>query len=400
MKKHKLSVLLAACLFALVLPVGCATDTTQANNTQTGNFNSDEIPEGELKKYVVNGFDSGKEMMTCSVEGTIRCYLEKGEQYVKEGEGSCKVLLKEGDKYIPKLYQPFDLSTVAGGADYSEFSVVDKISCWVYNAQDVSTSLPLDFVFNDGTKIIKTYVLQPNSWNLLVYDNYRELMPSAICDGVYFTFSHVGTGDCAYYVDGLSAYKTSSTYAPITQNRKENEICSFDEIYQAKYIFPRTFYTKAEVVADFESSSFTKTGEGNSLYVHCPAGTVNWETQAPDEQSWPGIEFYSGMVSQVEWMNYDDNDCICFDAYSPEENGLDFLWLNILDGTWKYRYSSPAFELKKGQWATYRVKVGDVKARLGYVGYSSISSISLLWGEFVGADREVWIDNVRMEVNA
>lgn len=397
MKKNRLTSLLLAGLCGLTCLTGCQDFTFQTNDSGNGHFNTDEIAEGELRKYSINGFDSGKEMMTCRVEGTIRCYLE--EEYVKEGTGSCKILLKEDDLYMPKFYQAFDLSKVEGGANYSEFTVVDKISCWVYNAQDISASLPLEFVFNDGTKIIKTYILEPNAWNLLVYDNYRELMPSTICDGVYFSFSHVGTGDCVYYVDDLSAYKTSKEYSPITQDLAENEICSFDKIYQAKYIFPRTYYTSSKIVASFESSSFTSSGEGNSLHVYCPAGDVDWETQPADKQNWPGIEFYSGMVSQVDWMNYDDNDCICFDAYSPEENGLDFVWLNVLDGTWKYRFASPAFQLKKGQWATYRVKVGDIKNKLGYVGYSSISSISLLWGEFPGEDREFWIDNVRMEVN-
>ena len=397
MKKKILSVALS--VFAAFSLVGCGSSSDgESANTQS--------KAGMLERICVNDFESTTDYSPLRVDGIVRVYKtlngqkkmggkteETGVQAF-EGAGCAEVLLKKEDDRVvsPMVYQPFNLEAKE---DYSDFSYVSKISFCIYNAQEEQENVNLKFSFAGGATVFKQYSLQPKQWNEIVYENYREYMPNVMCEGVWFMFGGSDEHDSRFYMDDIALYKTQKGYNVVTMELDEHEVCSFDKVYQTKFVSVMTAATKASLAPTMSASSFTKTGKGASLYVEAPAGEELWQTS----NNWPGIELYSPMLKLVNWADYDENDKLCFDVYSPVENGMDQIWFNLYNSAGTRVWKKDGSSLPKGKWVTLSYTVGEISKTYGKQdSFDDLSHIRILWGEFLGADRAFYVDNFRMEI--
>lgn len=386
-------------LFALALSVCTVCSIAACDNSETAEQAADTA--GYLEKVVVNDFEKVSDFSPLRVDGIIRVNREKGEEAFG-GDGCAQILLKKEDQtgVQPVVWQPFDLQAKG---DYTDWSYVTKFVVNIYNAQDTAANIQMDLEFDGGSKIPSQYTLQPKQWTEIVYENYREYMPTTICTGVWFGFAGSDEHDTVFYMDDITLYKTKRGYNKVTLELDEHEICSFDKIYQTKFISPVTGgTTKASLNGVTSASAFSKDG-GTSLKIEAPAGTAEFATSS----IWPGVMLYSPMVEMVNWADYDENDRFCFDYYSPEENGIDYIWLCGYNTNSLWTIKIDQIPLKRGKWTTISYTVGElVASRSGGASFEEVratnfdclSQICIKWGEFVGEDRVMYLDNFRMEI--
>lgn len=356
---------------------------------------------GLLEQVVVNDFEKPSDFSPLRVNGIIRVNREKGENAFG-GDGCAKILLKKEDQtnVPPVVWQPFNLQYKD---DYSDWSYVTKLGFSIYNAQDETLKIDTELEFDGGSKIPQQYTLQPKQWTEIIYENYREYMPTTICKGIWFTFGGSSERDTVFYIDDITLYKTQKGYNKVTLELDEHEICSFDKIYQTKFISPVTGgTTKASLNGVTSASAFSKDG-GTSLKIEAPAGTEDFSTSS----IWPGVMLYSPMVQMVNWKDYDANDKFCFDYYSPEENGIDYIWFCGYNSLSLWTIKFDQIKLQKGKWVTLSFTVeelvasrsgGEAFEKIRESNFDDLSQIGIKWGEFVGQNRVMYLDNFRMEI--
>lgn len=387
------------CAFAL-------TATTAFSLVACGGAGNSETSDGAnkaglLQKVVVNDFEKPIDFSPLRVNGIIRVNRERGEDAFG-GDGCAQILLKKEDKtnVPPVMWQPFDLQFKA---NYTDWSYVTKLGFSIYNDQDEAVNINTELEFDGGSKMPQQYTLQPKQWTEIIYENYREYMPTTICKGIWFTFGGSAERDTVFYIDDITLYKTQKGYNKVTLELDEHEICSFDKIYQTKFIAPVTGgTTKASLNGVTSASAFSKDG-GTSLKIEAPGGSADFATSS----IWPGVMLYSPMVQMVNWEDYDANDKFCFDYYSPEENGIDYIWLCGYNSLSLWTIKFDQIKLQRGKWVTLTFTVEELVAsrsggesfeKIRESNFDDLSQIAIKWGEFVGPNRVMYLDNFRMEI--
>lgn len=109
----------------------------------------------------------------------------------------------------------------------------------------------------------------------------------------------------------------------------------------------------------------------------------------------------------VNWEDYDANDKFCFDYYSPEENGVDYIWFCGYNSLSLWTIKFDQIKLQRGKWVTLTFTVEELVAsrsggesfeKIRESNFDDLSQIAIKWGEFVGPNRVMYLDNFRMEI--
>ncbi len=354
---------------------------------------------GVLQQILLNGFENTSDFDAVHI-GNRLGKVSKNDQtaFVKTGGGSAFLEVQGNFRYSsPYLYQPFKLEK---SGDYRDFSKCVRFSCWMYNADKEERTVELKLDFSQGETGSETFSLASESWTHVVYNVQRENLPMDRCEGIYLYFEKSLESFHNLYLDDLVLYRTDEGYtkSPITLD--EHEICSFDKFYQHALLSSASDSSEARYLPKMSiTQDYAVKEKDFNLKCVAPAGSLDVDNGS---QNWPGIDVHSSLVDAVNWELYDDADVFAFDVYVPQENGLNRIWLSFYNSQEIRFYVSDAIMLETGKWQTLSFRVKDLNAQTDNAhlyGFSDTSRIVIRWGEFVGADKTIYFDNFRMELN-
>ena len=355
-----------------------------------------------LKKIVVNDFENSADMGKLIIGNKLGKVQFKGEStFVKSGEKSAKLSITGSTDWgTPYMYQTFNIDE----EEYSDFSKYTKMTLWVYNDDDISHEVQMEYSFSKGSLGKMNVGLASKEWTMITYDITRNYLPIDNsgnyypCNGVYFYFDLSENGDPYHlYFDELSLYRTNKGFNKNEMYLDEHEICSFDHDYQQGMITSSGDYLHVEPSLEI-SHDYAQKEKDLNLKVIAPAGDTPWSAGG----GWPGIEINRTIIGMFDFSLYDDSDEFCFDVYSPEGNGLQKVWLTFVNTLNNSFYRGTEVALSPGQWKTIRVSVGELNAKVTQpelYGFIATKRIIVRWGEFTDMDRVVYFNNFRMELN-
>lgn len=388
MKKNKMKKMLS-CIFAIALLL----TGTGCNNVEkaTGRF---------LKQIEINNYENSSEFDSCFIGNRLgRVSANTDTTYVKKGNMSAQLTIIGDARYKkPFLYQTFDLQKKS---DYRDFSKVILLTMWIYNANNEDKTCDLALSFEEGSMGTKTYDLKANAWTQVQHYITRENLPMQSCEGFYLYFEKALETPDIFYVDDVMLFQTDKEVERKEIYLSENEICSFDKLYQHSLLSvegggcaSNDLLPKLTV-----SQEYTWRNGDFNLKVEAPKGSDTWQNGS---DNWPGVEIHQSLIELIDWTKYDDDDVFCFDYYAPEENGLDYLWLSLYNNFEERFFASDVLTLKKGRWLTISFSVSELNSQWAFEEYTfnTTTQIVLRWGEFNDRDRVIYLDNFRMEVNA
>ena len=340
---------------------------------------------------LINDFEVSQEYDACLMGNYLgKITINSNADYVTNGAHSAKVDVGNSKVFMgnPYIYQ----SLVLKKGDFTSFADVKMVSVDVYNASEMEKSvyLSLNFTSNQTAKV--KYTLAPQSWTTVYHVNHREYMQSTKCEGVYIYFENATDGVNTYYLDNLHLYRTELGYTKLQLKLGKDEVYSFDRYEQTGLL---TTVTDGGSVDVEMTTEHTATGEGGALKIMAGHGSAVY----PLSYNYPGVTLSPRVLSLFPFEEYTDEDYLCFDIYSDNEMKINDLFL-VLTNDFDVRYFDYMFgELVLPKtWTTIRVSVAQINALVPEEeGFSTTSTIQLLWGEFVGQDRVFYLDNFRME---
>ncbi len=388
-----------SCLFATTMLFTCAACSTNPDATGNSGGMGDQAAK-YLTQIKVNSYENSSEFDSCYIGNRLgKVNTNTDKTYVKSGNQSAKITVTGDARYKnPYLYQTFDLQKKS---DSRDFSKVILMTMWIYNANDTDKTCDLTLSFTEGSMGSKTYSLKANSWTHVRHYITRENLPVNNCEGYYLYFNKSLETPDVFYMDDVVLYKTDKLVERQEISLSENEICSYDKLYQHSFLTVATDSCfNNDLLPNLSiSQEYTWRNGDFNLKVEVPRGTDKWQEGS---QNWPGVEIHQSLIQLIDWTKYDDNDVFSFDYYVPEENGLDFLWLSFYNVLEERYFVSDSFSLKKGSWQTVRFTVGELNSQYQDKDFTFATTYRLVlrWGEFNdGEDRLIYLDNFKMEVN-
>lgn len=387
----KLKTLLCTCLcgFTLFPLVACKNTGVVETEQKTGT----------LSQILLNDFETVEDFDCIHIGNRLgKVTQNKESAYVKNGTGSALLSVQGNFRYAsPYLYQPFDLENAD---DYRDFSKCVRFSCWAYNDSDEEKKVELQLDFSQGEMGTESFALKPKAWTHVVYNVQRENLPIERCEGIYLYFEKNLDAFNKIYLDDLTLYRTDEGYTknPITLD--EHEICSFDKFYQHGLLTSASDSSEARYLPRMSiTQDYAKKDKDFNVKCLAPAGSLDVDNGS---QNWPGIEIHSSLIDAVNWELYDNADVFSFDVYVPKENGLNRIWLSFYNSQEIRYFVSDAIMLETGKWQTVSFSVKELNSQTENAhlyGFSDTARVVIRWGEFVGADRTIYFDNFRMNLN-
>ena len=226
MKRNRL--LLASLLLASAVGLfaaGCKDNQESSS--------SDSVVTGETKQVMLANFEQwGPDFQLLRLReefGSID--VNKDATYVKSGKQSAQLtVMGWGKGNSPYFFIPTQSDYF--GYDYSDFSKIDTISTWIYNASETEANMYMGLV-TDITNITDVSLAKPETmvlkkgWNEIVYSPDMNYVISGVgidkyegIKGVYFMFDKSGVELKAdapkYYIDDIALnYGEEREYTPV-----------------------------------------------------------------------------------------------------------------------------------------------------------------------------------------
>lgn len=370
--------------------VACGTPSANSENS-TSSSSGDAVAANPV--ISLNSFDNQEVMNRLMLRGVLgKVELNTEEtNYIKSGAGSAKVTVigKPYKTAQPYLYQATEFFTTE--EDYSDFSKASNMTLWVYNGQEESRKIGLQLVYSaELSDITQWYELAPQSWTQLRCNVEREYLTATnekyTVQGVNVVFNRA-KADEVYYLDDFKLYRTETPFTPVAMALAKDEIASFDKYWQVRKLNVGCWGDQSLVPSVEWVKDVTATGKGSSLRV------ITSCTGTADK--WPYVVVNTNTFSMIDLGEYGAGDKLCFEAYAPELNGMDRIWMELysFDGM-KYYTSSPIV-LKKGEWVTVSIDVADINATGRFV---NTFELRILHQGYTADEAKIfYVDNIRME---
>lgn len=310
MKSKILSKLLCLALVGAVCVanVGCSdskdSETVDSNNVLLADF--EDI--AQCTQNMIFYYNFGR--MTITHE----------ERYVTHGKGAAKINAM-GDEYIASGSPAFEVVVPETERDFSKLK---RITFDAYNDTEGDYTIGVYFKLNNskGIKTESKQVVLKKGELVKVSPSFNISLLNIGYDmtdiyAVGFEFNKVGQnyeGKNDIYIDNLRLVKYEDTPAAIEGTLDENEICSFDHLWQTSICFPTAY----AAMPGFEmkvsiNSDLNYVKKGKSLKIEIPASWagLNWD--------WPYLKFSEKYVEKLNLSQYKDSDTLCMWVYSDND---------------------------------------------------------------------------------
>ena len=380
-------------LFSLFSFVGC-NENESKGDTQAG-----EVVIADFEKWAPD-FQIMRPMNSFGVVS-----VNEDPQYVHGGEASAKLQPMGGYSVQKVPYVYFPLSSELFSFNYCDFSLVDYITFFIYNAQDEAAALDFGLVTtivdinNTERASGGTFQLQPG-WNEIVY--YPDLtiinLSYDITDiqGIYLGFENAGVRDPedapVFYLDDVVMRRLDE---PVEVENiielDEGEICDFEKAYQQYIITYDCPNTKCipdmSIVEAAEYGLTAPSGEKVLRIVTKPGDAT--------EGSWPRFTIPEKIVRESGFMNIPSEEWseyrFCFEVYAETQNRTFFPEFYSQGGS---NWTATNVSARRGQWVTYSVDFTNFSEDV----VSNPGFIKIAWAEYIDAGELVfYFDNFRVE---
>lgn len=364
---------------------------------------------------LLNSYESNSELYTMAANGVLgKISVNKEEEFLTEGKQSAKIsVMHDPWQYrTPSILQSTNIEY--RNENYNDFGKVKHFIFDIYNAGTVAKTIGVQLVYtmsgdasrfyvNTGS-VQQYYTLQPNTWTSVRFDVPREYLPTVketSKDSIYYgqninkviainvSFDRPTDADDHYYIDNFRLYRSQSGFGTIDMALKEDEICSFDYLWQMETL--TSFGTISPSLNLVNNVISTETG--TALKMTLPAS----ETAG-------SCGFYLGqsLLKMVNWKSYDDDDELCFDVYIPEVGGYDNLFIRLV-GYGGWIVDDHYYSLPKGEWITFRYSVARINGGINSYGDRVFANMNNV-GFYVSlqpseTESVMYFDNIRMERN-
>lgn len=311
MKTKKLLMLLLGALMSLVAVFGSGCSMSIGNKQSTE------------EKGLLADFE---DIATCTQTMNFYNYfgrltITKDEKYVTHGKGAGKINAM-GDLHMTSSAAPsVDVKLPEAERDFRDMK---RITVDMYNATDrecrIGIYLRMDSATGAKTQVWTT-TLKKNCWTI-VSPNFDVSLMSLGYNfskvyGIGFEFEKVGQnykGENDLYIDNLRVERYETAPTPMKMDLEENELCSFDKLWQTSVCFPA--YYSAMPGYEIQTSINTDLNysrKGKSLKMvqpALPAGT-NW--------GWAYLKFPEKYVAAMNLKQYKGKDAISLWVYSEND---------------------------------------------------------------------------------
>ncbi len=398
--KKLVSVIISAlmCFGFMGISSGCADNTAESSSSQG-------TVQTESKIGKVNPFDTQKNLSSIQMFGYLgKAELNKDKAFIKEGEGSMKVTVSANPiaNESPYLFQGLNQTPISRG-DFTNFDYVSHVVMNVYNQQQEKSRIGLRLIYKydswgDTKQSVITWFDVAPGWNSIEYVPGREYI-ALNGDGVRFVEAigivfERSAADTVYYLDDLRQYNTTIPPSEIVNRLAENEICSFDYMWQCMALGNLSWVSaRMQPIVEFNTNpKYTSTGSGGSLKLTFPADTK-------DDISWPGVIIPQSSIDSIDFSAYDDNDLFCIDAYTPENSAVSQFTVILCGTEMTQNFFQASHNLQPGAWSTFKISVGEIRKKdtSSLVDFEDLKNIELtVSGRTI--KTELYFDNIRMEV--
>ncbi len=396
--KKLIATLLSICtLFGVCAAAGCGGDDQAPAPVSDG-------------KILLNGFENNADLDTVLMYGMLGIVsVNKDEAYIKEGEGSAKIMV-ESDPFLdgaPYLFQATALTE--RGLDYTEFSKTGYITFDLYNAQDSEREIALQLVHGDRSSGLKKWITLQSGWNEIRYVVDRTYIPASagtggveerIVKGINIHFRRAAKTEPNeyYYLDNLKLHQTKTAVEQINMTLNANEILSFDKKWQVGMLSFGSWMAQS-MLPNLSTVFLPDAPErGGVLKIDQPEGYGD----AKDTGHYMGFEVSEELLSQVAWESYDEDAKLCFDVYAPAQNGIYLVNLELQDDAGR-KYYKKDFTIPPDTWTEFKISVKDLNAGRVDVPnsancFANTNAFIFCYHEVKGPARELYVDNFRMEI--
>lgn len=393
--------------------IGCSSNEKELKNKGNPShiYMGNTLMQGDNASTYsyVNSYDTQLQLSTMQIWGYLgKAQLNQDKTFIKSGEGSLKIQVVS-DPLVddaPCIYQGMDQSPINGKA-LNDFTEVTHVCVDVYSAETETTRIGVGLVYKwngSQTSQSTTKWIEVNpGWNKIVYGVNREtiIQTDIIADDgttkrvpfveyISFWFDR-GETDKYYYFDDLKLYKTGTLATVIDDIREKDEICTFDQAWQINRLENFTWLTADlyPVVELNTDINYVQNNRGGSLKMTFPA---------TEKQRFTGVHIRDAYLNKMDFTSYNDDDYLCFNFYTPVENPVDFVVIQLFTDKIDNRFLEREFPISAGKWMTVRLSIGEL--RKGPNPKTNINSCKIMQvASYTKSTVGVlYVDNIRVEV--
>lgn len=236
--------------------------------------------------------------------------ISRSDEQAHGGEYSAKLqpLGSHTDGEAPYFYYPMQIEG-GGGYNYTDFSRLDNISFWMYNAESEEVTFELCIVasvadvYGTDCKTVQEVTLAPAQWTQVTYKPDYEALQN-MCDitnvaGFAFRFANQNSSDIAdapvLYLDDLAFSVSEEPLAEIkTSTPARGEIQSFD-------LASSMVYVRLQSGLDYSESYLAA---GSDKLPAGAKGGIEFTVTDAEMGTWPRLHFDS-RTPQTELQDAD-----------------------------------------------------------------------------------------------
>ena len=387
-----------AAAFAAVVCAGCAAGGSENSENSGGGSGTagSGAQSGETAKgyRMVNDFEDYatgvQPMMLLNYFGKVS--LNTDLRYVRSGKGSLKVV-PEGcaseRKYAPTLKQPLKIEST--GEDFGDISRVKMFTTQIYNDSESAVNMKMQTQFFGGHCANEQSFTLNSGWNVIAYMIDPQILDISYdvydCKGVLYVFDYCESGAPTLYFDDLRVYESEKEFSPLDTSVSENEVCSFDKLYQEYVLIPNVRYPafapKLEINSD---ARYAK--RGKSLKVTMPKNDGSFTTY-----TYTGFSFNKKFINSVGLGEYSDEKYFSFWVYNSGTS-RQRLFLEFYDYGGITYYKNTQVYVNAGEWHNVRIKMSDLSGGAAAMTTGNAGEININWEiNSLTEDRVLYFDS-------
>lgn len=388
----KFKKILLCCLFSIISVIGlCACET------------GDDMDKNLNLKVIVNDFSDYK---TCFMPIRLGGYFGSVEvntdtNYVLSGDQSAKLTVYgDPDKETtarPNMLVPLKID---GGYNYSDFSSVDKVESNVYNASDRDINMYVSLSYGENETEQTKITLKKGEWTKAIVnaDIERYGIGNDITDArnIKFYFDILAEGESVpvLYMDDIALHKFASPPQIASVILDENEVCSFDKLYQEYIPISKRLVSGYDPVLSINTNpQFAQNGYSLKCEYKGNDNTFNTWT-------YTGFAFPAQFVQQTPIVNMEADDYFAFDVYN-DSNDTQRIMINFRQSDdFSVYFSDTVIYLPPKKWTTLRYSGEQLNANSALTaGTKKAGEIYIHWDIYLTAEgnRTMYLDSFRIE---
>ena len=382
-KKLLISIFLTTCFCSLpILSIGAT--------------NIGVLSTSESKSLVyLQNFNAYRDMYNC---GFVNFFgkIELSEENAISGT-SAKIHIEQAIAYSQDPCMHVDLKSEACGYDYSDFSMIDYVGFYVYNANDFNGTINFKITDTDNKDIVNEFYSVPAKSGLNIRKKVdRTEMKIYDVSAKKLRFSMDNVNDSVWFFDDIYVEKAIDEIVIENKSFSSNDILNFNDFKDLNYVKKDSAYTSTAHITSVKlSNDGGIVKDGYALKVEFN------RTLLPDiDYTIQPKYFYSGIALGAIFYDYFDFDKlwtknICFDVYSAMNKTMRYV-VRLTDGVGTV--FDKEYQIEPNEWHTFRVNFNECGENTT-LRFENISKISL-YVDYQNLDGDLsafYIDNIRLE---